>query len=198
MGERGGWVKRVWEIRGGWSDRIVEILRKEEGREGEAQGHVDSLKSYLLSWNSHSLFCASAYACPCVRFPWTHSMRCVSVLDWNGTRAWWNQGKLICKADRAVLWCSVHREGKRAAQHDSMHLSAKIRTNEIQYTWLEGKERSVTDRRHEWKQPVAALLHGYQCMSQPNWFVLSPGPLLIPDKGSSVRHRDSVCEVPWG
>ena len=104
---------------------------------------------------------------------------------------WWNQGELICKAD--LLWCSVHREGKGAAQHDSEHLSAKIRTNEIQYTWLEGKERGVSDRRHEWKQPVAALLHGFQRVSQPNRFVLSPSPLLILDKSSSMRHRDSVC-----
>lgn len=50
-----------------------------------------------------------------------------------------------------MLRCRVHREGKGAAQHDSQHLSAKIRTNEIQYTWLEGKERGVTDRKHEWK-----------------------------------------------
>lgn len=120
-------------------------------------------------------------------------MCCVSVLCWNGTLVWWNQGRLICKADRAVLWCSVHREAKGAAQHDSKHLSAKIRTNEIQYTWLEGKERSVTDGRHEWKQAKQALLYGYQRMSRPNRFVLSPGPLLIPDKGNSVRHRDSVC-----
>ncbi len=116
---------------------------------------------------------------------------------------WWNHGELICKADLAVLWCSVHREGKGAAQHDSQHLSAKIRTNEIQYTWPEGKERNVTDRRHEWKQPVAALLHGYQRISQPNRFVLSPSPLPIPDKGSSMRHRvekrNSVCvRVPGG
>ncbi len=97
-----------------------------------------------------------------------------------------------------MLWWSVHREAKGAAQHDSKHLSAKIRTNEIQYTWLEGKERSVTDGRHEWKQPKQAPLHGYQRMSRPNRFVLSPDPLLILDKGSSVRRGDSVCEVPWG
>lgn len=89
---------------------------------------------------------------------------------------WWNQGELICKADLALLWCSVHREGNGAAQHDSQHLSAKIRTNEIQYTVLEGKERSVTDRRHEWKQPVVALLHDCQRVRQPNRFVLSPSP----------------------
>lgn len=87
-------------------------------------------------------------------------------------------------------------------QNDSQDLSAKIRTNEIQYTWLEGKERIVTDRRHEWKQPVAALHHGYQCISQAERFVLSSSPLLIPDKGSSMRHREeernSVCEGPWG
>lgn len=92
-----------------------------------------------------------------------HSMCCIPVLDGN---AWWSQGELICKADLTMLWCSVHREGKRAAQNGSKHLSAKIRTNEIQYTWLEGKERIVTDRRHEWKLPVAALHHDYQCISQ--------------------------------
>lgn len=115
----------------------------------------------------------------------------------------WNQRELICKADLVLLWCSVHREGKGAAQHDSQQLSAKIRTNEIQYTWLEGKERSVTDRAREWKQPVAALYHGYQCISQPDQFVLSPSPLPILDKGRSMRHRveerDSVCvRVPGG
>lgn len=129
-----------------------------------------------------------------------HSICCISVLNWNGTLAWWNQGELICKADLAVLWSSVQREGKGAAQQDSKHLSAKIRTNEIQFTWLEGKERSVIDRMLEWKQPVAAPPpppHGYQRMRQPTRFVLSPAPshqIRVAAWGTGT-----VCvRVPWG
>lgn len=51
----------------------------------------------------------------------------------------------------------VSTESVRGCTARQPAIVSKIRTNEIQYTWLEGKERSETDRRHEWKQPVATL-----------------------------------------
>lgn len=114
------------------------------------------------------------------------------------------RGELICKADLAVLWCYVHREGKGLHHRTTSICQQKSGLMKYStYGWRTGRGVWLTEcmsGNSPWQPPFP------HPSTPPSWLPMHEGPYSIcsepspfsSDKGSSVRLRDHVRQGPLG